>query len=106
MNNLEQFPCYEHTELHKFTFQSITPVSVTLPYNKALSGNKLIKKKVNHDKGDLVAFSFALSDTPNVSDGTVLLIDFNDEKKSFEVLTHFQQVYKGHRVVSYICQMQ
>jgi hypothetical protein len=58
MDNLENFPCYDHSVLTDFSFQTIQPVSVTIPYDKALSGSKLIKKKVDKTKGDLVVYSF------------------------------------------------
>ncbi|EOM8996387.1 hypothetical protein ACNCWV_002068 [Escherichia coli] len=105
MNYLEQFPCYDHTVLDNFSFQSIKPVSVTLPYDKALSG-KMIKKQMDKSKGDLIAFSFELTKTPNVNDGDVLTLDLIDGKSTVTVLTSFQQVYKGHRVMSYICQKE
>ncbi|WP_158679161.1 hypothetical protein [Cronobacter sakazakii] len=35
MDNLENFPCYDHSVLTDFSFQTIQPVSVTLPYDKA-----------------------------------------------------------------------
>ncbi|HDR2890509.1 TPA: hypothetical protein I4G69_001341 [Enterobacter asburiae] len=106
MNNLEQFPCYDYQILNQFEFQTITPVSVTIPYDKMNSGSKLIKKKVKKDKGDLVAYTFNLHETPNVSDGTVLLVKLLEKQVDVEVLTSFQHVFKGHRVFSIICQIQ
>ena len=105
MDNLENFPCYDHSVLTDFSFQTIQPVSVTLPYDKALSG-KMIKKQMDKSKGDLIAFSFELTKTPNVNDGDVLTVDLIDGKSTVTVLTSFQQVYKGHRVMSYICQKE
>ncbi|MCV3770314.1 hypothetical protein [Enterobacter sp. RD4-1-1] len=105
MNYLEQFPCYDYKVLDSFSFQSIQPVSVTLPYDKALSG-KMIKKQVDKTKGDLIAFSFELTKTPNVNDGDVLMVDLIDGQSTVTVLASFQQVYKGHRVMSYICQKE
>ncbi|WP_181959362.1 hypothetical protein, partial [Klebsiella pneumoniae] len=85
-NYLEQFPCYDYTVLDSFAFQSIQPVSVTLPYDKALSG-KMIKKQVDKAKGDLIAFSFELNKTPNVNNGDVLTVDLIDGKSTVTVLT-------------------
>ncbi|HCR0901186.1 TPA: hypothetical protein OMT82_000418 [Enterobacter cloacae] len=106
MNDLSQFPCYDQSVLSKFSFQSIKPVSVTLPYDKALSGSKLIKKKVDKEQGELIVYSFSVKDKPNVNDDDSLTIELLEEKKEVKVLHCFFHVYKGYRVYSCVCQIQ
>lgn len=106
MNNLEQFPCYDHSVLEDFSFQAIKPVSVTIPYNKALSGNKLIKKRVDDEHGKLVVYSFNHDNTPRVNVDDVLTVELSKEKTEIKVLYSYNHIYKGHRVYSCICQIQ
>ncbi|HFI1904686.1 TPA: hypothetical protein ACGPMP_002164 [Enterobacter roggenkampii] len=106
MDNLENFPCYDHSVLTDFSIQTIQPVSVTLPYDKALSGSKLIKKKVDKTKGDLVVYSFHHHTKPNVSDGDVLMVELLKNKIDVQVLLSYNHIYKGHRVFSCVCQIQ
>ncbi|KAE9653672.1 hypothetical protein GQM33_15635 [Escherichia coli] len=106
MNILDQYPCYDHTVLDEFLFQNVKPISVTLPYDKVFSGSKLIKKKVDKSKGDLIVFSFNLNNIPNVNDGDVLDTVCLGDNKTVAVLSCFNQVYKGHRVWSVVCQLQ
>ncbi|HED3657350.1 hypothetical protein ABK836_12485 [Enterobacter hormaechei] len=106
MDNLENFPCYDHSVLTDFSFQAIQPVSVTLPYDKALSVSKLIKKKVDKTKGDLVVYSFHHHTKPNVSDGDVLMVELLKDKIDLQVLLSYNHIYKGHRVFSCVCQIQ
>ena len=106
MDNLENFPCYDHSVLTDFSFQAIQPVSVTLPYDKALSVSKLIKKKVDKTKGDLVVYSFHHHTYPNVSDGDVLMVELLKDKIDLQVLLSYNHIYKGHRVFSCVCQIQ
>ncbi|WPO93711.1 hypothetical protein SFA32_12100 [Buttiauxella sp. HR94] len=105
MNDLEQFPCFDHSVLSDFSFQSIQPVSVTLPYNNALSGSKYIKKKVDKEHGDLVVYSFNHDDTPRVNDDDVIAIELLKEIVEVKVLYSFNHVFKGHRVHSCVCQI-
>ncbi|ELQ6225597.1 hypothetical protein ACI0YY_000254 [Cronobacter sakazakii] len=106
MDNLENFPYYDHSVLIDFSFQTIQPVSVTLPYDKALSGSKLIKKKVDKTKGDLVVYSFHHHTKPNVSDGDVLMVELLKNKIDVQVLLSYNHIFKGHRVFSCVCQIQ
>lgn len=106
MDNLENFPCYDHSVLTDFSFQTIQPVSVTIPYDKALSGSKLIKKKVDKIKGNLVVYSFHHHTKPNVSEGDVLMVELLKDKIDVQVLLSYNHIYKGHRVFSCVCQIQ
>jgi len=105
MNDLEQFPCFDHSVLSDFSFQSIQPVSVTLPYDNALSGSKYIKKKVDKEYGDLVVYSFNHDDTPRVNDDDVIAIELLKEIVEVKVLYSFNHIFKGHRVYSCVCQI-
>ncbi|HHA2289752.1 hypothetical protein KGP24_08960 [Enterobacter sp. JBIWA008] len=106
MDNLENFPCYDHSVLTDFSFQTIQPVSVTLPYDKALSGSKLIKKKVDKTKGDLVVYSFHHHTTPKVNEDDVLMVELLKKQVEVKVLLSYNHIFKGHRVVSCVCQIQ
>lgn len=106
MNNLEQFPCYDHSVLEDFSFQAIKPVSVTIPYDNSLSGNKLIKKKVDKEQGKLVVYSFNHDTTPRVKEDDVLTVELSKEKTEVKVLYSYNHIYKGHRVYSCVCQIQ
>jgi len=106
MNNLEQFPCYDHSVLEDFSFQAIKPVSVTIPYDNSQSGNKLIKKKVDREQGKLVVYSFNHDNTPRAKEGDVLTVELSKEKTEVKVLYSYNHIYKGHRVYSCVCQIQ
>jgi len=105
MTDLEQFPCYDYSVLKDFSFQTITPVSVTIPYDKALSGSKYIKKKVDKGQGDLVVYTFSHDNTPRVNEDDALSIELLKSMVNVKVLYLFNHVFKGHRVYSCVCQI-
>lgn len=105
MKDLEQFPCYDHSVLTDFSFQSIQPVSVTIPYDNALSGSKYIKKKVDKEQGNLVVYSFNHDNTPCINEGDVIAIELLNEAVEVKVLYSYNHIFKGHRVYSCVCQI-
>lgn len=106
MNDLDKFPCYDHSVLDKFSFQTVKPVSVTIPYDNQFSGSKFIKKKVDNSQGDLVVYTFNHDNTPRVNEGDALSVELLKNNTSVKVLYCFNHVFKGHRVYSCVCQIQ
>lgn len=98
------FPCYSETELRHYKISGRHPESLTLDVDHKMVKIERMKKRLINEKDVFFLSTQKAKPKHRMKEGSIYKIEGPFVQGEFQCLMKMEYIYKGFRMIGYMCQ--